>query len=161
MDINYLTKMSKYGTTAKVIGWCYGDNDYYEWGYNNCSIVVYTDLHEYYKIILRYCGYYEWSEMTLQIMDSQIGITHVPIKDYYIDLNLIQIYNYDYIFKSEVFEFSKGNEFKIYEEKFIEYCIEDFSDLIYFDEIIDNKKDYQEELLQVAFHPSRIEYKII
>jgi hypothetical protein len=97
--------------------------------------------------------------MTLKIMDYHyddiIGITHFPINDYYIDLNLINKYNYDYNFKCQVFEFSKGNKYKIYEEKFVEYNIKEFKDFIDFESIIDNKKDIHEELLKVALQSSR------
>ena len=173
--------MSKYGTTAKVVGWCEYDDNYSEFECEFHSIVVYTDLHEYYKIILKHCFWNYplhtsiYSEMDLVLLDKDypalyLDITHVPIKDYYIDLNLIENHNsdnYDGIFKCEVFEFSicedywrsnDKNVYKIYKEKFVKYSIGNFRDLIDFEKIIDNKKDIKEELLQVAFHPSRIEY---
>jgi hypothetical protein len=91
-------------------------------------------------------------------VDYDVNITHFPIKDYYIDLELLCNYNYDCLFKCNVFEFAKGCEFKVYEEKFIEYSMEKTSDLFKFEMIIDNMKSIKEELLAVVFHPSRIEY---
>lgn len=150
-------RLIKLGTTAKVVGWCKYDNDYYEKGYHNSSIVIHTDLNLYFKIILQYCSYYEYSSMIIVGVDFEVNITHFPIKDYYIDLKLFCNYNYDCFFKSDVFEFSKGCEFKVYEEKFIEHSIKETRDLREFEMLMDDMKSIKEELLEVVFHPSRIE----
>lgn len=90
--------MTEYGNTAKVIGWCEFDNDYYEWGYINSSIVIHTDLNLYFKIILQYCSCNDYSNMFIVNVDYDVNITHFPIKDYYIDLKLLCNYNYDCLF---------------------------------------------------------------
>jgi len=141
-------ELIKLGTEAKVVGLCEYDNDYYEWGYHNSSIVIRTDLDLYFKIILTYCSYYNGSNMSIVSVHNgySVNITHFPIKDYYIDLKSITSSENE--FKCDVFEFACAGQFKVYEEKFIKYSMERIVDILELKIIMNNRKRVKEELLR-------------